>query len=169
MTSRLPTEKDLFFLSIALEEGRIAARLGEVPMGALLVIDDEIISRGHNMRESLNDPTAHAEIVVIRDASSRLGKWRLTGSTLYVTSEPCPMCAGAIVQSRIKRLVFGSYDKKGGGCGSIINIPEEERLNHRVEVIGGLLAEESRVLLQDFFKGLREQENGKAIFTGNYL
>lgn len=152
------TERELFFLSIALEEGKIAARSGEVPIGALLVIDDEIVSRGHNMRESLNDPTAHAELIVIRDASKILKRWRLTGATLYVTSEPCPMCAGAIVQARVKRLVFGSYDQKGGGCGSIVNIPQEERLNHRVEVIGGVMAKESRALLQSFFRGLREKE-----------
>lgn len=157
---KIVTERDLFFLSITLEEGKAAARSGEVPIGALLVIDDEIVSRGHNMREALNDPTAHAEMIVIRDASMRLERWRLTGSTLYVTSEPCPMCAGAIVQARIKRLVFGSYDKKGGGCGSVVNIPQEERLNHRVEVIGGVMAEESREMLQAFFRGLRKR--GKA-------
>ena len=155
---KIITDRDLFFLSLALDEGRVAADLGEVPIGALLVENNEIVTRGHNMRESLNDPTAHAEIIAIREASRRLGRWRLTGSTLYVTSEPCPMCAGAIVQARVKRLVFGAYDKKGGGCGSIVNIPENERLNHRVEVIGGVQAEEGRQLLQTFFRGLRERE-----------
>jgi tRNA(adenine34) deaminase len=116
-----------------------------------------IVARGHNERVQKGDPTAHAEMIVIRKAAEQLRTWRLTDSALYVTLEPCAMCAGAIVQSRIARLVFGAWDPKAGACGSIFDIPAERRLNHRVEVLGSLLEQESQALLQEFFQQLRRE------------
>ena len=143
------------FMRLALEQAQQAPASGEVPIGTLLVHNGEILARAHNLRETTQDPTAHAEIIVIREAAAKLGSWRLTGCTLYVTLEPCPMCAGAIVQSRIARLVFGAWDPKAGACGSLMDIPAEPRLNHRVRVEGGLLEEESQALLQEFFRNRR--------------
>ena len=147
---------DLHYMRLALEEASVAPSMGEVPIGAVLVHQDEIVARVHNFREAWQDPTAHAEVVAIRKAAEKLGTWRLTGATLYVTVEPCSMCAGAIIQARVSRLVFGAQDPKAGACGSIFNIPEERRLNHRVQVIGGVLERESRVLLRSFFRRLRD-------------
>jgi tRNA(adenine34) deaminase len=141
----------------ALDEARLAAAAGEVPIGAVLVVGDAVVSRAHNRREVWQDPTAHAELIAIREAAAQLRTWRLMGGTLYVTMEPCAMCIGAAVLARIDRVVFGVWDPKGGACGSVLNIPEEKRLNHHIEVIGGLLEEESLELLQGFFKGLRER------------
>ena len=142
-------------MELALHQAKLAPLIGEVPIGAVLVHNQEVIAAGHNYREVSQDPTAHAEMIVIRKAAERLRSWRLTEATLYVTLEPCPMCAGAIVQSRIARLVFGAWDPKAGACGSIFDIPAERRLNHRVQVIGGLLEQESRELLQEFFRAKR--------------
>lgn len=150
------TEQDIHYMRLALETAGLAPALGEVPIAAVLVQGDEILARVHNYREICQDPTAHAEILAIRQAAGRLNTWRLTGTTLYVTIEPCAMCAGAIIQSRIPRLVFGARDPKAGACGSIFNLPEERRLNHRVAVIGGLLEEESQELMQSFFRRLRD-------------
>ncbi|NJL17108.1 MAG: nucleoside deaminase [Nitrospira sp.] len=136
---------------MALQQARLAPLLGEVPIGAVLVHQNEVIAAAHNYRELSQDPTAHAEMIVIRKAAEQLKTWRLTDTTLYVTLEPCPMCAGAIVQARITRLVFGAWDPKAGACGSILNIPVERRFNHRVQVAGGLFEQESRALLQEFF------------------
>lgn len=147
--------QDLAFMRLALEQASLAPSAGEVPIGALLVCNGEILAKAHNLREAQQDPTAHAEMIAIREAAARLGSWRLTGCTLYVTLEPCPMCAGAIVQSRIARLVFGAWDPKAGACGSLMDIPAEPRLNHRVRVEGGLLEEESQQLLQEFFRNRR--------------
>jgi tRNA(adenine34) deaminase len=146
---------DSHFMEQALQQAALAPHVGEVPIGAVLVHNHEVIAAGHNYREISQDPTAHAEMVVIRQAAEQLRTWRLTETTLYVTLEPCPMCAGAIVQSRIARLVFGAWDPKAGACGSIFDIPAERRLNHRVEVMGGLLERESRELLQTFFRAKR--------------
>lgn len=140
----------------ALDEARLAAAAGEVPIGAALVVDGAVVARAHNRREVWQDPTAHAELIAIREAAAHLRTWRLVGGTLYVTMEPCAMCVGAAILARVERVVFGVRDPKGGACGSVLNIPEERRLNHRIEVIGGVLEEESRELLQEFFKGLRE-------------
>lgn len=151
------SEKDIQFMQLALEQAKLAPDFGEVPIAAVLVFDGRVLAQAHNYREVRQDPTAHAEVVAIREAATRLGTWRLTGATLYVTVEPCSMCAGAIVQSRISRLVFGAWDQKAGACGSIFDIPAERRLNHRVEVSGGLLERESRELLQSFFQRLRAE------------
>jgi tRNA(adenine34) deaminase len=151
-----PEINDSQFMELALQQARLAPLVGEVPIGAVLVSDNHVIAAAHNYRELSQDPTAHAEIIIIRKAAEQLKTWRLTDTTLYVTLEPCPMCAGAIVQARIARLVFGAWDPKAGACGSILNIPSERRLNHRVQVSGGLREEESRGLLQEFFRTKRE-------------
>lgn len=150
------TDKDREYMQMAIEKARLAPALGEVPIGAVLVMDGQVLSQVHNFREVWQDPTAHAEVVAIREAATRLGTWRLTGTTLYVTVEPCSMCAGAVIQSRISRLVFGARDPKAGACGSVFNLPDERRLNHRVEVVGGLMEQESQDLMQSFFRGLRD-------------
>ena len=143
------------FMAIALEEARIAADHGEVPVGAALVKDGEIIARGHNRRVETGDPTAHAEVLVLREAADRTGDWRLEGTTLYVTLEPCPMCAGAIVLARVKSVIFGASEPRAGAGGSAYNILEDGTLGYRVEVFAGVMEEECRRLLQGFFDDLR--------------
>lgn len=150
------TNKDLGYMQLALEAARAGSARGEVPVGAVLVMDGQVLAQAHNFREIWQDPTAHAEMVVIREAATRLGTWRLTGTTLYVTLEPCPMCAGAIIQSRIARLVYGAADPKAGACGSVFNLPADPRLNHQVEVNGGVLEQDSHALMQAFFRRLRD-------------
>ncbi|WP_243149770.1 tRNA adenosine(34) deaminase TadA [Thermaerobacter sp. PB12/4term] len=149
-------DPDQRYMAEALAEARRALALGEVPVGAVAVYQDAIIARGHNLRERLGDPTAHAEILVLRKAAARLGGWRLEGVTLYVTLEPCPMCAGAIVLARVPRLVYGAPDPKAGAAGSLMNLVQHDRLNHRVELRSGVLAEASAALLRGFFRGLRD-------------
>ena len=139
----------------ALELAESAASRGEVPVGAVLTKDQEIVAEGHNLTVTSNDPTAHAEVVVIREAAQKLGDWRLTGCTLYVTLEPCAMCSGALVLSRVRRLVFGAWDPKAGMVGSLGNLVQDERLNHRIEVTGGTLADASSDLLKAFFQERR--------------
>lgn len=136
----------------ALKEAEKAYEKGEIPVGALIVVNGEIISKAHNIKETTFDPTAHAEILAIREAARILGAWRLTDATLYVTKEPCIMCSGAIVNSRIKRLVYGCNDPKGGAVVSLYNILNDKRLNHQVEITNGILEEECRVILKDFLK-----------------
>ena len=148
---------DSHYMELALRQAALAPHIGEVPIGAVLVHNHEVIAVGYNYRETSQDPTAHAEMIVIRKAAERLQTWRLTETTLYVTLEPCPMCAGAIVQSRITRLVFGAWDPKAGACGSILDIPGEHRFNHRVEVVGGLLQQQCQALWQNFFRPLRHR------------
>ena len=143
------------WMAEALSEARQAAVLGEVPVGAIVVRDAEVLGRGHNRREIDQDPLAHAELVAIAEAARATGSWRLEGCTLYVTLEPCAMCAGAIVNSRVARLVFGASDPKAGFCGSLGDLVRDERLNHRSSVTGGLLAEECGELLREFFAALR--------------
>ncbi len=147
--------RDIEWMTLALEIAESAASKGEVPVGAVLTRNDEIVAQGHNLTVSANDPTAHAEIVVVREAARTLGDWRLTDCTLYVTLEPCAMCAGALVLSRIERLVFGASDPKAGMAGSLGNLVQDERLNHWIEMTGGTLAEASGHLLQDFFRARR--------------
>src|SRR5438552_16467043 len=154
----LITADDACHMRSALDEAEVAAAMGEVPIGAVLVTGGLIVARGHNERESRQDPTAHAEMIAIRAAADASSSWRLVGSTLYVTMEPCAMCIGAVVLARVERVVFGVCDPKAGACGSVLNVPEERRLNHHIEVVGGVLEEESRALLQEFFQGLREKE-----------
>ena len=136
----------------ALGEARLALVSADVPIGAV-VLDPtgEVIGRGHNLRERDGDPTAHAELVAVRAAAAAIGEWRLTGCTLVVTLEPCTMCAGAVVLSRLDRLVFGAYDAKAGAVGSLWDVVRDRRLNHRPEVVGGVLEDECRSLLDDFF------------------
>jgi tRNA(adenine34) deaminase len=145
-----------FYMSEALKEAQRAFHEDEVPVGAVVVHGGKIIARGHNQIERLNDPTAHAEIIAITSAASYLGAKWLNGSSLYVTIEPCSMCAGAIVLARIKNLYFGASDPKTGACGSVINIVNHKKLNHRVKVSKGILAAECGFLLKDFFKKKRK-------------
>lgn len=141
----------------ALAEARRAAEIGEVPIGAVVVQGGAVIGRGHNRREIDGDPLAHAEILAIREAAVRVGGWRLSDCTMYVTLEPCAMCAGALVNSRIERLVFGAADPKAGWCGSLGNLVQDPRLNHRLEVTAGVLESESAALLRGFFASLRQR------------
>ena len=150
-----------YYMNEALKEAKKAFNAGEVPIGAVVVCDGKIAGRGHNLRETAKDPTAHAEMEAIRQASKNLGGWRLHRCDIYVTTEPCPMCAGAIMLSRIKNLYIGTMDPKGGACGSILNIPEDGRFNHVTNVETGVLEEECRKILQDFFAKLREMRKQK--------
>ncbi len=148
--------RDEEFMRRALSLAEKAALSGEVPVGAVLVnAEGKIIAEAFNRPISLCDPTAHAEIIALREGARQLKNYRLLGTTLYVTLEPCPMCAGALVYARVRRLVFGAFDPKAGACGSVYNIVNDERLNHRLEVTGGVLAEEAVALLKNFFKEKR--------------
>ncbi|MFK5927113.1 MAG: tRNA adenosine(34) deaminase TadA [Desulfuromusa sp.] len=151
-------EQDQFFMRVALSEATIAEGLAEVPIGAVVVFDGEIIGRGHNLRETSNDPTTHAEIMAIKQAAKKLNSWRLLDCTLYVTLEPCVMCMGATILARIPYLVFGCRDPKAGAVGSIYNFAEDERLNHQVQVREGVLQQECSSQLSHFFRQLREQK-----------
>lgn len=148
-------ESDGFYMRVALDEAFLARSLGEVPIGAVVVCDGEIVARGSNRREVDADPTAHAELMAVREASRVLGRWRLAGCTVYVTLEPCPMCAGALHAARVDRCVYGAVDPKAGALGTLYDIASDTRLNHRYEVTAGVLAEESAALLKDFFAELR--------------
>jgi len=153
-------DEDAVYMAIALDEARTAAAEGEVPIGAVVVCDGAVISRARNARESGADPTAHAEIVALRAAAGRLGRWRLSDCTLYVTLEPCPMCAGALVNARIDRLVFGAADPKAGAVGTLYDLSSDSRLNHRFDVTSGVCEEECSTVLKEFFQRLRDR--GKA-------
>ncbi len=146
---------DQAMMQAALAEARIAAGEGEVPVGAVVIVADHIIGRGHNRSIEDHDPSAHAEIVALREAGQAQENHRLVGATMFVTLEPCSMCVGALIQARVARLVFGAYDKKAGALGSVIDLSAERRLNHRFEVNGGLLADESSALLKSFFAAQR--------------
>ncbi|MFQ5349760.1 MAG: tRNA adenosine(34) deaminase TadA [Thermoanaerobaculia bacterium] len=148
---------DAAWMEEALAEARRAAELGEVPVGAVVVKAGELVGRGHNRREVDGDPLAHAEMLALRQASAAAAGWRLDGATLYVTLEPCAMCAGALVLSRVDRLVFGARDPKAGFCGSLGNLVADPRLNHRIEVAEGVGGEEASRLLRGFFARLRER------------
>jgi len=143
------------FMSIALKEAEIAYEQNEVPVGAVVVKNEVVIAKAHNQVELLQDPTAHAEIIAIGAAANHIGAWRLQGCTLYVTLEPCPMCAGAILLSRLDRIVFGAYDPKMGACSTLYNVVQDERLNHRVEVIAGIMDDDAKLLLREFFEKKR--------------
>ena len=147
------------YMQEALEEAKKAALEGEVPVGAVIVKDGEIIARGHNRNVSLKDPTAHAEILALRQAGANLGGWRLPGCEMYVTVEPCSMCAGAIVWARIQKLYIGAMDPKAGACGSVFNIPQEQKLNHHVEIETGIMEQECSSIMKDFFKKLRNSKS----------
>lgn len=144
-------EKDLEFMSAALDEARVAAERGEVPVGAVVLYGGRIIARGHNRTLADNDPTAHAEMVVLRAAANALGNYRLNGAEVYVTVEPCAMCAGALIQARVSRLIYGCAEPKGGAVRSCFQVLDHPAVNHRVEVTSGVLAEECARELQTFF------------------
>jgi tRNA(adenine34) deaminase len=154
----VPEDRDAAFMREALALAEAAARAGEVPVGAVVVRDGEIVGRGFNAPISSHDPTAHAEIAALRDAAERVGNYRLPGCELYVTIEPCPMCAGAILHARIARVVFGANDPKTGACGSVVDLFAEARLNHHAIVEGGVLAEECGATVTRFFEAKREAE-----------
>lgn len=145
------TDQDIYFMKKALKEAEEAFSEGEVPVGAILVVDGEVVASARNCRESSFDPTGHAEIMVIREGSRRLNRWRLSDATLYVTKEPCPMCAGAMVNARLGRLVYGCGDVKGGAVANLYHLLSDSRLNHQVEVVSGVLEDESAKLLKRFF------------------
>ncbi|MEG1497130.1 MAG: tRNA adenosine(34) deaminase TadA [Clostridiales bacterium] len=140
-----------YFMDKAIEEAKKALTIGEVPVGAVVVKNGEIIGRGHNLKESTNMPTAHAEIIAIEAAAKHLNNWRLNGCTLYITLEPCPMCSGAILQSRIEEVIFGAWDLKWGGAGSITDVLKPNLFNHTVKVTGGIKETQCKELLADFF------------------
>jgi tRNA(adenine34) deaminase len=143
------------WMRLALEEAQAAAAEDEVPVGAVIVAGGRVVASGHNQREQLNDPTAHAEMIALTQAAANLGSWRLEGCTLYVTLEPCPMCAGAILQARVPFVVWGAADPKAGAVVSLYRLFEDARLNHRVEHVGGVLAGDCGRILSDFFRGKR--------------
>ncbi len=143
---------------MALKEAEKAAAMGEAPIGAIIVLDGKIIGRGHNLRESKYDPTAHAEMIAIRKAAKKTGGWRLTGATIYVTLEPCLMCMGAIILARLERLVYGCRDPKGGAAGSLYDLSCDARLNHRVELTTGVREEQCSAVLSGFFAELRQKK-----------
>jgi tRNA(Arg) A34 adenosine deaminase TadA len=146
---------DIDFMRLALAEAEKAAAIGETPVGAALVIGDEVVATAHNMRETWQDPAAHAELLVIREASARLGRWRLSDATVYVTLEPCLMCAGALVLARVGRLVYGCRDPKAGVLGSVYDVVRDGRLNHTYRITPGVLEVECREVLMNFFEQLR--------------
>ena len=148
-------KQDIYFMKLALEEAGIAFSEGEVPVGAVLVSEGNIISKAHNTRETSKDPTAHAEMLAIRKGVEKSDSWRLSDVTLYVTKEPCIMCAGAMVNARIRRLVYGCKDEKGGAVDSLYNLLSDKRLNHQVEVVRGVLEDECAAILWRFFKERR--------------
>ncbi|MBG9816636.1 tRNA adenosine(34) deaminase TadA [Bacillus safensis] len=150
--------KDEQFMQEAISEAIKAEQIGEVPIGAIIVVDDQIVSRAHNLRESEQRAIAHAELLAIDEACKAAGSWRLEDAVLYVTLEPCPMCAGAIVLSRVKKVVFGAFDPKGGCAGTLMNLLDDERFNHQSEVIGGVLENECGELLSQFFRNLRQRK-----------
>ncbi|WP_342048707.1 tRNA adenosine(34) deaminase TadA [Bacillus sp. OTU530] len=155
-------ERDEYYMKLAIEEAKKAGEMQEVPIGAVIVIGDEVISRAHNLRETEQRSVAHAELLAIDEACRSLGTWRLENATLYVTLEPCPMCAGAIVLSRVERVVYGASDPKGGCAGTLMNLLQEERFNHQAEVVSGVLDEECGAMLSEFFRELRSRKKRKA-------
>jgi len=150
---------DETYMAMALDEARRAASLGEVPIGAVVVCEGAVVARAHNRRETDHDPAGHAELIAIREAAQRLERWRLSDCTVYVTLEPCPMCAGLMHQARIARCVFAAADPKAGALGTLYDLHDDERLNHRFEVSRGCLEADSAELLRSFFRRLREERS----------
>ena len=151
--------EDIFFMQEAIKEALKAKELMEVPIGAVIVQDNKIVGRGYNKKETQKDATLHAEIVAIKEACKNLGGWRLPNCTMYVTLEPCAMCAGALINARVDRLVIATKDEKTGACGTVMNIAINESLNHQINVEFGVCEEECTQMLKDFFKDLRKQKN----------
>ena len=154
-------EKNEKFMREALKEAQKAYEKLEVPVGAVIVKDGKIIARGHNLKETKKDTTNHAEIIAIRKASKKIKSWRLTGCTMYVTLEPCTMCAGALIQARLDKVVIGTMDEKTGACGSVLNIIEDYKFNHKVEIEKGVMEKECKAILQQFFRELRIKKKNK--------
>ncbi|HDR4514842.1 TPA: nucleoside deaminase [Bacillus cereus] len=150
-------DQDIYFMQLAIEEAKKAEAIQEVPIGAVIVLNGEVISAAHNLRETEQRSIAHAELLAIDEACKKLGTWRLEDATLYVTLEPCPMCAGGIVLSRVKRVVYGAGDPKGGCAGTLMNLLTDERFNHQCEVVAGVLEEECGTLLTNFFREIRKK------------
>jgi tRNA(adenine34) deaminase len=148
-------DADEYFMDLALKEAKLALIEKEVPIGAIVVREGKLIASAHNLRESLNDPTAHAEILALRKASESLGSWRLSDCTVYVNLEPCPMCAGALISARVRRVVYASSDPKAGALGTLYNLGSDPRLNHELEIRSAVLEEYSSNLISEFFRGLR--------------
>lgn len=148
---------DIKFMKLAIEEAKKAESIGEVPIGAVIVKNKEVIARGHNVRETSQKTLSHAELIALEQANEKVGSWRLEDCTLYSTLEPCPMCAGAIVQARMKRVVFGAFDPKSGAAGTLMNILQTKNFNHQVEISSGVLEEECRLLITHFFQRLRNK------------
>jgi len=159
-----PTQQEIDerYMRLAIDAACVAEENGDVPIGAIIVHQGRVIARAYNQREQLKDPTAHAEIIALTQAAAALGLWRLHGCTIYVTLEPCPMCAGALVQARLDRLVYGCADPKAGACGTLYDICRDGRLNHRLSVTAGVLADDSTGLLQAFFKSRRRSSGAGA-------
>lgn len=149
------------YMKYAIEEAKKAEEIGEVPIGAVIIYEGEVVGRGYNLRERDQDPTAHAEMIAIKEASERLGSWRLIDCDLYVTLEPCPMCAGAIIQSRVRRVIFGTLDPKAGCAGSLMNLLQDSRFNHQTEIEVGVLQDECSQLLTNFFRRIREKKKAE--------
>lgn len=160
MRSLMDTEKDRNYMKIALEEARKAYAINEVPIGAVIVYKDQIIGRGYNRRNTDKSTLAHAEILAMEEAMAYIGDWRLEETTMYITLEPCPMCAGAIVQARIPRVVLGAMNPKAGSAGSVVNLLNEPKFNHQVQVEYDVCHDACKAILQDFFKKLRERKKG---------
>ena len=156
MTNGVLSETDCKFMALAMCEAEKAGKKGEVPVGAVIVREGNVVSRGHNTKETTDDPTAHAEIVTLKKGAKKLKSWRLTNVTLYVTLEPCLMCMGAIIQARVTRLVIGTMDPKAGACGSLYDLSTDYRLNHIVEVRRGVMEADAAALLKEFFSKLRK-------------
>ncbi|MGH2367831.1 MAG: tRNA adenosine(34) deaminase TadA [Chloroflexota bacterium] len=154
---------DIALMRLALEEAQAAAEAGDVPVGAVAVLAGAVVGRQHNRKEDLADPTAHAEILVLREVASRLGRWRLPDVTIYCTMEPCAMCAGAMVQARIGRLVYAVDDPRAGAAGSVFNVVQSPALNHEVEVTRGVLASEAQAQVSEFFAELRQRQHAKRL------
>lgn len=161
MAEEISVSQDEKFMAAAIQEARRAWVLNEVPIGAVIVKDEEIIGKGFNLRESMQTTLTHAELIAIQEANQAVGSWRLEDCTLYVTLEPCPMCAGAIVQSRMKRVVYGAADPKAGCAGTLMNLLEEPHFNHQVNVTAGVLEQQCSTILRNFFKELRQKKKDK--------
>lgn len=165
-TTPIDTAADERFMRLALAQAHAAELLGEVPIGAVVVCDGRVVASGFNRREIDADPTAHAELLAVREAASVLGRWRLEGCTVYVTLEPCPMCAGALHAARVDRCVYGAVDPKAGALGTLYDIASDTRLNHRYDVTSGVLADESSALLKSFFAALRSRGRAEEPLEG---
>ena len=152
------SDRDRYWMTQALEQAKKAGELKEVPIGAVIVVDDQLVSSAHNMRETTQNAVTHAELLAIEKACEKTGSWRLEGATLYVTLEPCPMCSGAILLSRVERVVYGAMDPKAGCAGSLMNLLEDDRFNHRCEVVKDILKDECGMVLSTFFKELRAEK-----------